>query len=197
MRAKGDSIRYGAVAMALHWTIAAAILLLLVLGFVAARTGDAPQKTDLLRVHVVLGVGALVLTLFRAVWWSVDRRPPPVTVQPALQQMAARTVHVLLYLVPILSAVSGIGLVALSGAAPAIFGGAPRVLPRFENLPPMAVHAAAAFALVGLIGLHVAAALFHQTFRRDRIFVRMGLGRAADSRRSDRGRDGLAAESAT
>lgn len=33
---------------------------------------------------------------------------------------------------------------------------------------------------IGLIGLHVAAAGYHQIFRRDRLRARMGVGPAAD-----------------
>lgn len=38
------------------------------------------------------------------------------------------------------------------------------------------VHAAAAFALLGLVALHVGAALFHRFVRRDRVFQRMQPG---------------------
>jgi len=36
-----------------------------------------------------------------------------------------------------------------------------------------------AFALLGLVLLHVGAALYHQLVRRDRLLARMGIGRVA------------------
>jgi cytochrome b561 len=178
---KGSNNRYGGIAIGLHWTAAMAIPALLALGFAAAYVGKPNREVDLVRVHVVLGIAVLLLTLYRAVWWSLDQHPSSIDGQPAWQRHLARAVHLLLYAVPIIAGLSGIGLMILSKAASVLFLGEAGRLPRFTDFAPMTVHAIAAFALIALIGIHVAAALFHHFCKRDRLLARMGVGRETRS----------------
>ena len=52
----------------------------------------------------------------------------------------------------------------------------PGPLPDFWTYPPLRAHLTAAIALVALVCLHVAAALYHHLYRRDRLLARMGVG---------------------
>lgn len=123
-----------------------------------------------------LGIIILLLTLVRAVWWLVDTRPASVEIGLRWQTGAAHVVHALLYVVPIILGLSGIAVMILSGSAPILFAGAPGTLPRFSDLVPMTVHALSAFTLIGLLGLHILAAFYHQLYRRDHLLARMGVG---------------------
>lgn len=176
MTLKGNAHRYGSVQTALHWTSAAAILALLVLGVMAAATDGSAQKATLLRVHAPLGTLLLVLTIARAGWRFFDKRPDKLARQPRWQAFTARATHVLLYAVMISMGVSGIGLIILSGAGAILFSGAPGPLPDFRDFRPLAVHGAGAAAMVGLLSLHIGAALYHQFYKRDRLLARMGVG---------------------
>lgn len=167
---------YDLPAIVLHWALAAAILAALPLGFLAAHASDGRQAILLLRIHIPLGILVFGLTLARVVWHCRHAPPPPPQGQPRWQIAAARVAHVLLHVVPLVLGASGLGLLALSGAAPIVFARVWGGLPDFSHFPPMAVHAFAAFVLVGLLGLHVAAALYHQFYRRDRLLARMGVG---------------------
>ncbi len=170
------SRRYDSFAIVLHWTSAAAILVALPLGFLAAHASDSGQAAALLRIHVPLGIVIVILTLSRVVWRLRHGPPPAVEGQPRWQAAAARISHLLLYVVPIVLGASGIALMVLSGAAPVVFSRVQGTLPDFSRFPPMAVHAASAFALVGLIALHLVATVYHQVVRRDRLLARMGIG---------------------
>lgn len=175
--------RYDPLAIAFHWTSAMAILAAIPLGFLAARATDDRHTAALLRIHVPLGILILILTLARVLWRVRHAPPPAPSGQPRWQLAVARISHVLLYGVPLVLGTSGIGLMILSGAAPAIFSQVQDNLPDFRRFPPMTVHAVGAFALAGLICLHVAAAVYHQVVRRDRLFARMGIGTASDALR--------------
>ena len=170
---KSSAHQYGGVAMFLHWVSAAAILGLFALGFLAANSADSATKAALLRFHVPLGILALVLTLLRIGWWFFDRRPQQLLGLPNWQATSERFVRTLLYLLILVMGASGIGLLVLSGAGAILFFGAPRPLPDFWNYPPMVAHFAGAFALLGLAGLHILAALYHQFYKRDRLLARM------------------------
>ncbi len=177
MPLRSTPTRYGSVAVSIHWLTALLIVLLFATGLVAAAQVDPAAKAALLRAHVPMGAGVLLLTLLRIVWWWVaDRRPSPPAGQPAWQRRTASAVHLGLYLVVLVTAASGIATIALSGALPAIFGSAP--LPDFNTLLPRLVHGNITKVMLGLLVLHVGAALYHQFVRRDGLLARMGIGAA-------------------
>jgi len=175
MPARSSGDRYGTVAIAIHWLSAAAIVVLFVLGLAAAYSGDPGAKAALLRAHVPLGLFVLLLTLLRIVWWFVDRPPAPPAGASRWQSSAERAVRLLLYAAIVVLGASGIGLLALSGAGAVLFFGAPGPLADFWRFAPMAVHFVMALALLALV-VHVAAALYHHLWRRDRLLARMGVG---------------------
>lgn len=178
MRLKSTPERYGPVAIAIHWTTAIAIIGLLASGFQAAGMTNLPEKEGLLRIHVVMGLCVLALTLLRlAWWWFVDRKPAEPGRAPRWQALAARGVHGLFYVVVIGMAASGIGMMALSGAGDILFGASQAALPDFMLYPPRVPHGLGGRLLVLLVLLHVAAALYHQFVLRDRLLSRMGIGR--------------------
>jgi len=177
MSAKSTSTRYGSVAIAIHWLTALMIVGLFVTGLLAAAQVDPAAKLALLRAHIPLGAGVLLLTLLRVVWWlAVDRRPSPPADQPGWQKAMARIVHLALYAVVLVTASSGVATVILSGALPAIIGSA--TLPNLETVLPRTVHGITSRLMLGLLALHIGAALYHQFIRRDRLFARMGVGPA-------------------
>lgn len=170
--------RYGSVAIAVHWLTAIAIFGLLLSGARLEDMADPAAKVSLLRIHVVVGIGVLVLTLFRLGWWLfADRRPSPPATTPRWQAVAAHAVHGLFYLVIFGMAATGIGMIALSGAGTILFGGVSASLPDFRDFLPRAPHGVGATLLWLLIAMHVLAALYHQVVLRDRLLARMGLGR--------------------
>lgn len=177
MAAKSTSTRYGSVAIAIHWLTALLIVMLFMTGLLAAGTTDEAAKLTLLRAHIPLGAGALLLTLLRIVWWLVaDRRPDLPSDQPAWQKVMAKAVHIGLYLIVLESAGSGIATIVLSDALPAIIGTG--ALPDFNTVLPRAVHGIGSKLMLGLLTLHIGAALYHQFIRRDRLLARMGVGPA-------------------
>lgn len=177
MALKSSSARYGSVAIAIHWLTALMIVALFATGLLAAAQVDPAAKVALLRAHIPLGAGVLLLTLLRIVWWLVaDRRPALPADQPDWQKFMAKAVHFALYAVVLVTASSGIATIILSGALPAIIGSA--TLPNLETVLPRAVHGLMSRAMLGLLALHIGAALYHQFIRKDRLLARMGVGAA-------------------
>lgn len=178
MPIKSEKQRYGAVAVAIHWITALAILAMLASGLSAVRAEDGAGKLALLRVHAIMGTGVGLLTVLRLVWWGLfDRRPDDVPGMPAWQEKAAHIVHGALYVVVLVMVASGFGTLILSGANQQIFGAAPLPLPDLMAVPPFTVHFILAWTLVLLLIGHIGAALYHQFVRRDHLLARMGIGR--------------------
>lgn len=168
MPRRSSTDAYGSVAIGIHWLSAVLILGLLASGLLAEEATDPGTKETLLRLHAPMGISILILTLLRIVWWwRFDTRPGPLGGNPAWQEKLAKAVHVLLYVVMIGMAASGIGMFVLSGAGDILFGGAAGPLPDFDNFAPRVPHGIGAKLIIALLALHIGAALYHHFLRRD------------------------------
>lgn len=173
MPAKSSTDRYGSVAAGIHWLSALAIILMLASGL--AMGNDDALVPTVLPVHVSLGILVGLLTLFRIIWWWIfDRQPRPVAGMSVAQERAARLVHLGLYVAILIMVASGVGMLALTGAAAAIFSGG--VLPDFSDAPPYFMHWLMSRALIALALGHIGAALWHQFAKRDGLIGRMRVG---------------------
>lgn len=178
MGIKSSPTRYGAVAIAIHWFTAVAILGMLISGLLAANSVDEAAKLTLLRGHAIMGSLIGVLTVLRIAWWLFfDRRPADPSGLSRSQALAAHIVHYGLYAVILVMVSSGFATVILTGANLQLFGSAPLPLPDFTLAPPFTVHGLLARGLIALLIGHIGAAFWHQFVRRDHLLARMGLGR--------------------
>lgn len=173
MSLRSSSHHYGAIAASIHWLSALAVLLMLISGLVMDNMEEFVPAV--LPLHVTLGVLVGLLTIFRVVWWRLfDRHPQSLQGMNGAQQWAARLVHLGLYAAILVMVASGIGMVALTGAAPRIFSGGQ--LPEFDLVPPYFMHGLMSRLLIALVIGHVGAALWHHFIRRDGLIARMGFG---------------------
>ncbi|KXF88973.1 cytochrome b [Phaeobacter inhibens] len=178
---KSRSNRYGTVAITIHWLSAPLICALLASGFRAAGLTDGDAKIGILSAHVPMGITILALTLVRIAWWVfADSKPASPKGDPIWQSLSAKAVHLLFYVVILGMAASGIGMLALSGAGAIILGAAAGDLPNFHDYAPRIPHGIGARAIVGLLVLHVGAALYHHFIKRDGLIWRIWYGSRAD-----------------
>lgn len=152
---------YSRVQIRLHWIIALLIVAQVVFGenighaYREILRGNAVAFDPLVMSHVAggmlifgLGVWRLVLRLRRGV-------PAPVAGQPRAQVLAAEVVHYVLYAIMIVAPITG-GL--------AWFGGIEQAGDAHEMVKPV---------IVGLVAVHVLAALYHQFIKKDGLLMRM------------------------
>jgi len=163
--------RYAKPQIAVHWLAAALIFFLLISGtLVLADLPNTSEKIGNLRIHMILGglVGLLIIARI----FLRKRLPAPPPVQG---EKLAKLGHLALNLVILLLVFSGVMLALQSGAFDAVFGGG--VLPEdFKQFTPRQIHGLASRLAMGLIALHVLAALYHQFIVKDGLLSRMGLG---------------------
>ncbi len=166
--------------MALHWLLALLILGSLAVGLYMTGLPFSPQRLKLYNWHKWAGVAILVLSAARLLWRLVQR-PPAMPAMPAWQARAAHGAHLALYLLFFAVPLSGWAYSSASGFPIVMFAVLP--LPDWvpvsrelaETLKP--VHHYLAYALGGVIGLHVAGALKHHFIDRDGLLLRMMPGR--------------------
>lgn len=159
----GNVTGYSTAQVALHWSV----VVLVVFQFVAnsgmaqawraLRGGTEPAGDVLLMANLHAAAGILILLLALArVYLKVTRgTPKPPANEPRILQIVAEATHGLLYLL--------LFLVPLSGAA-AWFGGAEQAA---------AGHVVLKTALMLVVLVHVAGALFQHFVRRTDVLMRM------------------------
>lgn len=171
--------RYDSVAMGLHWLVAAAILILLVLGFI--MTGlkpGSPQQFKLYQLHKSVGVAVFLLTVLR-LGWRLGHRPPPLpAAMGAGERLLAHAGHWALYALMLGLPLTGWVVVSTSpyNIPTVVFGlvGLPHLpLPRDLNALAKGTHLIGAWLLVATLVGHVAAALRHHFVLRDDVLTRM------------------------
>ena len=180
------SSRYSGLAMLLHWVLGVAILGSFALGVYMHELPVSPTRLKLYSWHKWAGVTILALSVLRLVWRLV-RRPPPLPAaidraMPPWQRAAHHGTHHLMYLLFFVVPLAGWAYSSAAGFPVVWFGvlPLPDFVPKNEALAELIkpVHAVSAFALIGLVILHVGAALKHQFIDRDKLISRMLPGRS-------------------
>lgn len=171
--------RYDAVAMALHWVMAATIIGLLVMGFV--MTGLQPGSSTqfrLYQLHKSLGAVILVLALGRLAW-RLGHRPPALPAgMGGAERLIAHAGHWGLYALMFGLPLAGWAVVSTSpyNIPTVLFGlvGLPHLpLPKALNGAAKAAHLTGAWLLIVLVLGHAGAALRHHFILRDDVLLRM------------------------
>ena len=174
-------LRYSTPAIALHWLLALMLLTSFCVGFYMSGLSFSPQRLKLYNWHKWAGIAILALSALR-LGWRLWRRPPPLPASmlramPAWQQAAHHGTHAALYVLFFAVPLLGWAYSSAAGFPVVLFGVLP--LPDFvgpdkalaELIKPW--HGWAAWALIGLAGLHIAAALKHHWIDRDGLMLRM------------------------
>lgn len=158
--------RYTAVAMALHWIIALALIWQLTLGFSLEGLPRA-EKGAANALHKSLGITILLLSLAR-LGWRLTHRPPPLPADmPGWERLMAGLTHWGFYAIMIGAPLGGWAMSSASTRArPIEVWGAPwpsLPLPKSDALAGQLYlgHAAAGYIAVALIALHIGAVVKH------------------------------------
>src|SRR5271157_5261876 len=98
MRVGNTTLRYGTVAMTLHWLIAAAIIANVCIGlYMADLPNRDPSKFELISLHKSIGLSVLVFSVLRVVWRLVNPVPPSPPGLAPWMAFAGRAMHYILY----------------------------------------------------------------------------------------------------
>ncbi len=174
---RNTASRYGLLSIGIHWLV----LLLFIAVYAAIELHEAYPKGSEVREalkawHNTLGMLVLVLVLPRlAVLFSGPSpaiQPPP----PPWQQVSAKALHVTLYALMIVMPLTGWLVLSASGKPVVFFGiTLPALVGENRELADAMeeIHEAIGTAGYYLIGLHVAAALYHHYILRDNTLSRM------------------------
>lgn len=167
--------RKSGLTLAAHWLSALAVALAFGLVWLREALDDDAVGTRLLTWHRQLGLLVLLLLALRllARW----RQPSRELALPALLHWASQATQWLFYLLLLAMPLLGWAMTSAQGHALQLFNLAP--LPALLAVDPDLAdslqewHELGASCLLGLIALHVLAALWHHAIRRDGVLASM------------------------
>ena len=162
--------RYHGAALFLHWTLAALLVFQFALGLRLDSVAPGGAKFTAYQFHKSIGISILLLSLARLALRLTLPRPGEVGV--GVQRLGARLVHWAFYALMILAPLSGWIIVSTTKlkVPTMLFALVPwpnLPLPNALNQPAALAHTVLAWSLPALIGLHVAAVLYHLRQRDD------------------------------
>jgi cytochrome b561 len=167
---------YGAVSKSLHWLLFLLLLAQYLVGEFMPHIGGKTLDEGLVAWHLSLGAAILFFLVVRLGWRMTHPVGFPATL-PLWEQRSALLTHWTLYILLLVIVVLGWAAANFRGWDLTLFGAV--------TLPPLAakgtkwahtagdVHVWLVYVLLGVIALHVLAALYHYFIKRDGITQRM------------------------
>lgn len=177
--------RYGDCAILLHWTMAVLIVGLLAFGkYTHTLDPTSALYVSFIQLHKSFGIIVLLLAVFRLLWRLAHSPPALPATDPLWQRFAAGATHVLIYLLMLGIPLTGWVMVSASplNVDTVLFGLVPWPhLPPFPTLDDResvaalfhTLHELGGNILIGLLILHIAAALKHHLIDKDHVLRRM------------------------
>ena len=171
-----DRFRYDTITQAIHWLTLIAVAGVFVSGQVMGDMPRGPAKSQLIGTHISVGLLVMLLTTLRLARRVAMPQPSPIPGSPVVQ-MAARAMHLTLYLLLALVPIVGMAMVWAKGRDVGFFG--------LFTLPPLIgadrdlahrlgeMHEIGANLIVILAGVHALAAIWHHMLLNDGALARM------------------------
>ncbi len=175
-----NSTRYSTVAMALHWLIA--LMIIGLIGFGLLMTNEnMPNRFAIYQWHKSFGITVLFLSVFRLLW-RLGHKPPALPEGMKTWEItASKITHIGFYVLMIAMPLLGWAMVSASRLPiqTELFYTVP-----WPNLPGVpkeksveallkTLHGIGGKIMLGLIVLHIGAALKHQFVSKDNLLARM------------------------
>lgn len=167
----------------LHWLTVALVLAALALGFLRVEIASRTARLWLLDAHRMVGLLIFGVTVLRLLLrLSLPVAPTPL---PRLVGWIARTTHAALYLLLLGMPLLGVLMSNARSGSTRLFKALPLpvLMPENEDWADrlQGLHLLGGWILVGLVGMHASAALFHHYVLKDGVLGRM-LPRASTRR---------------
>lgn len=172
-----DQHHYGLGHATLHWLMALAIISLYPLGlYIESLDYYDPAYRIVPNWHKSIGLLVIALLSIRLLW-RICNRPPKALPQPVWQKKAASFAHAALYLLLVLTLLSGFLISTADGSPIAFFGlfevpALPYAIEQQEDIAGE-IHFIVATSMIVLVALHAAAALKHHYVDRDSTLKRI------------------------
>mgnify|MGYP001052328520 CR=1 FL=1 len=179
---RNSDTHYGLVTVIVHWVVALSFFALFALGYWMVDLGyyDEWYKKgpDL---HRSIGILLALLMVFRVIWRMQQVKPKPLATHSQMARKASHITHVALYVLLFVIFISGYLISTADGRGIEVFTWftVPSLGELFSDQADIAgaVHKYVAYGTLGLVILHMLAAIKHHVIDKDETLMRMLLRR--------------------
>jgi cytochrome b561 len=171
-----DRLQYGTTAKVFHWLIVVLLIAQYLIGWLMPDLHRDMKPGAAMTFHASIGMTILILIVSRLAWRMTHPVAPESSLAP-WQRLTSEAVHWLLYALVLATTITGWLFASFRGWSMSLFFLAP--MPMLGSDNPAAgkvidgLHQAMEWALLVMVGLHVAAALVHIFVYRNRVMQRM------------------------
>jgi cytochrome b561 len=175
---KASPVNYSASAKLMHWFIAAAVVVLLILGPVMKRlVPEGSLRDNLYLFHEGLGALVLIVMVVRLARRIAFGVPAPDVAMPPVEQRASLWAQYALYALIIVTTVLGWAGTNAYGDPVSVFGlvDFPTIMGKDQPLSERIIvwHLICGILIGVIVALHIAGALYHWRVKHDRVLQRM------------------------
>lgn len=169
-------LRYGRMAISLHWLMVGLIVIMYALGWYMVELPKGDGRHLFFTTHKSIGLTVAMLALFRLYWRQVSALPGKPDCMPRWKWILAELTHGLLYAMMFLQPLTGYISSSFAGYKTRYFG---IPLPQWGWKDPVLnelfteFHVICSIILLSLIIVHVLAALSHLLILKDGVFQRI------------------------
>ena len=171
-----DRLQYGTTAKVFHWLIVALLLVQYPIGWLMPDIHRGMKPGAAMTFPASFGMVILVLIVLRFAW-RLAYPVAPESSLPPWQRLSSEAAHWLLYTLVLATTVTGWLFASFRGWSLSFFYLVPMPMLASGNAAAEktmdGLHQAMEWALLVIIGIHVAAAMAHLFIYRDRIMQRM------------------------
>lgn len=174
---RSSPTRYGGVAQAFHWVIAALIVVQFVLANMADDLPIGVHKLALLARHKSFGMTVLMLAIMRLLWRAMNPPPELPDHMSPLERKLARATHIAFYVLLFAMPLTGWLMSSAKNYSVSWFGlfTWPNLIGKNETAFDLlrATHEILSDVLIAVASLHILAALKHHFWDKDDVLLRM------------------------
>ena len=167
--------QYSKSTIFMHWLFAAVLVGGFVMGKVLSSIDISTGKLLVYVIHGGLGCAIAILVLVRIFLLLRSPRPKPDPSWSTPVRILAKSIHILLYIMPLVLFVSGVGISLQTGLPYLVTSGMWQSWPDLLSVPPAQGHRLVVRLLLGAIALHLAGALYHHFYLKDGLINRMNI----------------------
>ncbi|OKO86753.1 cytochrome B561 [Bradyrhizobium sp. NAS80.1] len=169
-------LHYGKPAKIFHWLIVGLLAVQYPIGWLMPDIHRGMSPGAAMTFHISIGIAILALTALRFLW-RLTHPVAPESSLPVWQRLSSEAVHWLLYVLVLATTISGWLFASYRGWSVSFFYLVPLPMLASDNAAAGraidGLHQATEWALLIIIGIHIAAALAHIFIYRDRVMQRM------------------------
>lgn len=175
---RNTSESWGVVTVLIHWLVAITISGLFGLGlWMTSLDYYHPWYRLGPDIHRSVGILLFIVIMLRLVWRHVETIPAPHPNHRPWEIRSAHIAHLLLYLLPIIIAISGYLISSADGRAVSVFGWfeIPALFTGLDQQEEIMgdIHRILAWVLIATAAIHAAGALKHHFIDKDTTLTRM------------------------